>query len=513
MSRITGVTVALATAAAVLTGSTAGGAQPAAAPPEASALPRDIPGGVELAMADGDLLRIWASDHYRVVWAKRRDAASGTWSPRTEVLRRKNLFCGDVDARTANGAVAVLAQCDRYGYAEDQAPTSSRAIWSPDGATWTSYALDGEAYEEPGISPDGRNAVWPQHDRYTTRTAAGFTEQELVADGQEYTVTATITDDAQVSFLYFAQLGRRCRLVVQTRTGDATPARQELEVADGCSDVALANVDSDTVWYGDPSSPAQRAVVSRADGASPWAVTAIAPASAPGLYQTWRALYRTFFTAPGLPLFALGSTDRRSVMAQSYDPATQTWATPVTIFRSSERCHWDDTWTGESLGVLVADLRCGDKGRRVTLTTNDGTTWQVVRGSRNPRGLSPDGRYVAIPSRSTTYVISRERGVVALPGGVTDRCDMVVPDGPDGAVRLTSAGRNRGWPTVLQHSSANGWTRLARTSLPTPPRDCRFVMTSWAQQDAFDVFGRRDQGYTVRIVQRDDQWTTRHERW
>ncbi|PKH42769.1 hypothetical protein SAMN05192575_103117 [Nocardioides alpinus] len=512
MSRITGVIVALATTAAVLTGSTGGHALPAAAPPTAE-MPRDIPGGVELTLADGDLLRLWAAENHRAVFSRRLDAATGVWGPRLEVVRRKNLSCGGVDARTSNGAVAAIAFCDRYGYSEDTAPVSSRALWSPDGVTWSSYTLEGEAYEEPGISPDGQNAVWPLHSRYTARTAGGFTEHDLDTDGQEYTVTATIDDDARVSYLYFAQLGRRCRLVVQTRTGDATPARQELQVAGGCSDVALANVDSDTVWYGDPSSPAQRAVVSRADASSPWGLTAIAPATAPGLYQTWRALDRTFFTAPGLPLFALGSTDRRSVMAQSYDPSTQTWATPVTVLRTRERCYWDDTWTAESLGVLVADLRCGDHGRRVTLTTNDGSTWQVVRGSRNPRGLSADGQYVAIPARSTTYIISRELGVLALPGGVADRCDMVVPDGPAGAVRLTSAGRSRGWPTVLQHSSGQGWTRLGRTSLPTPPRDCRFAQTSWVQQDAFDVFGRRDQGYTVRIVERAGEWTTRHERW
>ncbi len=310
MSRITGVIVALATAAAVLTGSTVG-AEPAPAAPPAAELPKEIPGGVELTLADGDLLRVWAADNYRAVFSRRLDAATGAWGPRLEVLRRRNLYCGEVEGRTANGAVALLAQCDEGGYYEDTAPVSSQAMWSPDGVTWTSYTLDGEAYEEPGISPDGQNAVWPMHQRYTTRTAAGWTDHSLRADGQEYSVTATITDTAQVSFVYGTCSGRPSRLVVLTRTGDAAPTRQEVRVPFACTEGDLANVDSDTVWLGTLGEPAGRAVVSRPDGASPWAVTRIAPVDAPGLFQTWRALDRQFVTAPGRPLYALGSRSRR----------------------------------------------------------------------------------------------------------------------------------------------------------------------------------------------------------
>src|SRR5690348_9138492 len=117
MSRITGVVVALATAATVLTGSTAGAGTGGAAPPTAQ-LPHGITGGVELTLADGDLLRVWAAENHRTVWAKRHDAATGAWGARSVVLRQKDLSCGSVDARTSNGAVAVTAKCDRFGYAE-----------------------------------------------------------------------------------------------------------------------------------------------------------------------------------------------------------------------------------------------------------------------------------------------------------------------------------------------------------------------------------------------------------
>ena len=207
MSRITGVIVALATSAAVLTGSAGGAAPPPAA---AAELPRELEGGVEVTLADGDLLRVTTAENYRTVWSERRDAATGTWGPRTVVLRRKNLFCGDVDARTANGAVALIAKCDRYSYSADQAPVASHALWSADTVTWSSYELEGEAYEEPGISDDGSNAIWPEHDGSVVRTEAGFTRHRLDTRGMEYTSTATITDQEQVTYLFGAQTGRRC---------------------------------------------------------------------------------------------------------------------------------------------------------------------------------------------------------------------------------------------------------------------------------------------------------------
>lgn len=509
MSRITGVIVALATTAAVwTTGSTAG-----AAPSPTAELPREIRGGVELTLTDGDLFRVWTSTGHTTVWAKRRDAATGTWGARREILQRKNLFCGDVDARTANGAVAVLAECDRNSYAEDRAPTSSRALWSADTVTWSSYALEGEAYEEPGISPDGTNAVWPQHGGYLTRTAAGFVAHPLDTDGEEYTVTATITDQEQVSYLFGGQTGRRCTLVALTRTGDAEPSRQELPLANACSDSSFANVDSDTTWFGDFTSRAHRAVISRADASSPWAVTAIAPADAPGLARVDGRIYTDFFEAPGLPLIALGSAHGRRVKTQLYDSTSQTWGSAALAYDAGEtRCEWGDNRVAQPLAVIAADLTCGG-ARHVVLTTRDGTAWQALRMGRHAYGLSPDGRHVAVPGRSRTSIISPERGVVSLPLPVTGRCDMVVPDGPDGAVLLTAAGRHHGWPTVLQHSSADGWTTLSRTDLPTFRATCETVRSSaYDLPYRFDVYSRL-KGYTVWIQQRDGEWGVKTTRY
>ena len=97
-----------------------------------------------------------------------------------------------------------MAQCDRYGYAEDQAPVASHALWSADAVTWSSYELEGEAYEEPGISPERRNAVWPSRRLRHPHRGRDSRATDLDTRGLEYTATATITDEAQVSYLYGA---------------------------------------------------------------------------------------------------------------------------------------------------------------------------------------------------------------------------------------------------------------------------------------------------------------------
>ena len=78
---------------------------------------------------------------------------------------------------------------------------------------------------------------------------------------------------------------------------------------------------------------------------------------------------------------------------------------------------------------------------------------------------------------------------------------------------LTSAGRHRDWPTVLQHSSPDGWTRLSRTSLPTPPPVCRAARAStYDLPYRFDIRSGNT-GYTVQVVERDGAWTVRRSRY
>ncbi|WP_374455839.1 hypothetical protein [Nocardioides sp.] len=510
MSRITGVVVALATTAAVLTGSTAGAGTGAAAPPTAQ-LPREIIGGVELTLADGDVLRVWTAESHRTVWAKRYDTATGAWGARTVVLARKNLFCGDVDARTANGAVAVIAECDRYGWSEDQAPTSSRALWSPDTVSWTSYELEGEAYEEPGISPDGSRAVWPEFRGYVTFGPEGFTRHTLSTPGQEYTATATITDTGQVSYLYGRGFGGRCGLVVLTRAGAAPPTRQEIAFDGACTDSNFANVDSDTTLFGEFDYPATVTTIARASADSPWAVTQVAPVDAPGLVTVERGTYTRFFTAPGSPLVALGSRTGRRVRAQVYDPGTQSWSAPITVLESGAQCNWGPGETAQPLAVIVAVVRC--RGNHIALTTRDGLAWQALRMGPRSLGQTRDGQYVAVPGPASTHVISPELGVVTLPGGVAGRCDVVVPDGPDAAVQVVATSGSRQWPVVLRHVSSGGTERLGRARTPTPGR-CREVEQSYDRPTRFDMGSTRmDRGQTMQVVRRGDDWQVRIKEW
>ena len=101
---------------------------------------------------------------------------------------------------------------------------------------------------------------------------------------------------------------------------------------------------------------------------------------------------------------------------------------------------------------------------------------------------------------------------MTLPVGATGRCDVVVPDGPDGAVLLTAAGRHHGWPTVLQHSTPERLVPPVADVAPDvrhrlPPARSSFYDLPYR----FDVFGGW-KGYTVRIAQRGDGWAALRHR-
>lgn len=512
MSRYTGLVAAVATAAAVMTVASVDATPPAAFAAAATELPRDLESGVELTLADGDLLRVWATSSGRTIWSRRRDAAAGAWGPRLVVLRTTKGQCLDVDARTANGAVAVLAHCSTGGEGDESSPTPrARALWSADAVTWSSYTLEGETGEEPGISPDGVNAVWPTGSGYVTRTAAGFAPHVLATPDREEGATATITDAALVSYLYGTTSGDACSLVVLTRTGDGSPSRQDLPLRSDCWDTRIANIDADTAWVGDVHDPAERTVVSRPDSGSPWSVAEVAPVDAPGLEDIDGELSTDFFTAPGIPLVALGSRVGRQVRAQRYDPAAQAWGPVTTVHRSRTPCHWGNNSIETPLAVLAVVLRCGDSN--VVLTTRDGLAWRALRMGERPLGNSPDGRYVAVPGPTSTHVISPELGVVSLPGGLTGRCDVVVPDGPRAAVQLLAQAGSRRWPTLLRRVSAAGTSRLGRYAARTPGQ-CSEAEPGYHLPLHFDMRSTRiDLGQRVRIVRRDSGWTVRISRF
>ena len=505
MMRAPVIALVLATCAALL---------PASAVPPADAVhanepPREIPDGVELTLADGDTFRIWTSPGYKTVWGKRRDSATGAWGERKVVFRKKNIACGQVDARTAAGAVAITAECDFRTFRVDQAPGHSHAIYSADTVTWVSRELTVEADDAPGISADGANAVWPQADGYLTWSAAGFVSHALdTASVYPDSVTATITDAQEVSYFFGAQPGTPCTVGILSRTGDATPTRQELVLAHGCSDFTLTNVDSSTVWWGDANDLLNRTTIARPDVGSPWAVVEAAPASAPGLALTNGRMGTAGFSAPGVPLLAVSSASGHQIIAQTHDRVSQTWGPPTVIHDAGPaRCSWSGNPIQPALLVIALDVTCA--GRHVVLTTQDGVGWRALRMGKNTLGVSPDGRYAAVPSRTRTHIISAGQGVVTVPAGASGRCELVVPDGPDAAILLTAAGRNQGWPTILKKSGPRGWRAGSLTRLPTYPRPCRRVRPNLVDPPyRYEMFNPRHT-YTVQILKRNGRWTVR----
>lgn len=459
---------------------------------------------VVLDLPDGDRMALGSPDLRRVM-LQRYDGATATWSAPELLFRKRGRECGGLDARTSAGAVAVILECQRGTYYEDQAPTASVALYSADTRTWRRQQLTGEAYEEPGIAPGGGAAVWPiGQGRYVTWTAAdGFTEHQLRARGEEYTLTAVVTDTAAVSYVYGAPLRRAdgCGLRVLTRTGDGPVARQEVPLDDlGCSDTGLANTDADTLVAGDIDSVAFRTIISRPAPTAPFAVSAIAPSAAPGLVGYAGADQRgnAFFTAPGLPLLSLGSPDRRRYLVQAYDPVAQRWGPRSDVYASPRKCIWGDTDLAEALDVIVADLDCG---AHQALTTTDGVTWRVFRLGGLPLGISADRAFVAVPGPTSTTILSRARGAVRLPLPVTGRCSVVVPNGPDSGALLTERGQHRGWPNAFFVSGPNGWVRDRSVEVPRPADgDCRRIQTLAPYDDpvGYYVGGKRG-GYDASV--------------
>ena len=57
--------------------------------------PRRWTGGVIVDLADGDRFKATVSRDLRTVWGSRYDAATRSWSERSVVLRKQNVFCGE----------------------------------------------------------------------------------------------------------------------------------------------------------------------------------------------------------------------------------------------------------------------------------------------------------------------------------------------------------------------------------------------------------------------------------
>ena len=400
MSRTTRVVVALATAAAVLSGSTAGARRPRPSAASPAELPREIPGGIELTLADGDLLGSGPRTATAPCWAS---AAT----PRRAPGGRGPVSCG---ARTSSAATSMrvrrpvrsrsLAQCDRLATPRTRRRSLAARLVAP-------------------TASPGRRTRWtarPTRSRAsppTARTRSGRSPRRYVVCGPPAASPST-------SWTRTAGVHRRRRRSPTTRRSRSStaPSRRQqvrprrpdahrrcrtdapgLPLADACSDSNFANVDADTAWFGDASPAPARSSICRVDARSPWAVTAIAPASRPGLARgTSGGLFtRLLQRARRARSSPSGRCRRRPVRAQLYDRLARPGVRPRSSMTPAGQVQ-----LGRQLDRRAAHGRSpstsGAAARHVVLTTPDAVSWHALRMGKYPVGLSPDGRYVAVPA-------------------------------------------------------------------------------------------------------------------
>ena len=256
-------------------------------------------------------------------------------------------------------------------------------------------------------------------------------------------------------------------MVVLTRTGDAAPTRQDVEIDDACQDRNFANVDANKAVFGEFGSPASVAVISRPDATSPWAVTRVAPSSAPGLVVHEGRLYTQYFTAPGPR-----SSPSAPAGAGRCVPRCTTRSPRCGVLRprcstSRSRCRWGGNGTDQP-------ARGPRRGREVR-----GQQRRAHHPRRSRLAGAADGsaRARAVPGRP---VRRRARAPPAptssLPTGASSPCRVAPPGGatsPCRPVRTRPSCSSRdsthgGGRCACSHLSADGTDRLGRSRAPTP---------------------------------------------
>ena len=342
----TGVIVALATTAAVLSGSTVGAAPPGDVRTGATA--RAAPGrsrdGVELTLADGDQLpHLDVATTYRTVWGKRYDAATGYLgrAPAVVLRARRTSTCGDVDARTAERRGGrdrqVRPQLLRGRSGADLLP---RALV----ARHRHLVVVRAARVRPTRSPASPPTASTRCGRSTAATSRAprpaSRRTRSTAEGEEYTVTATITDQAQVSYLSADRAvggaPSSCSPAPGTPSRPARSSRSPARARTATSPTSTPT----PPWFGDferPRLPSRHLAARRR-------ITVGRDRGGAG-HRSWAGLRRRGVWTPGSsrlpasPCTPSGPVGVGTIRAQAYDRSTQTWgATEVVHEAGEQRC-------------------------------------------------------------------------------------------------------------------------------------------------------------------------------
>lgn len=434
-------------------------------PSPLAGLPTDVFHGQVVDLADGDRYEVTFAKQGQNIRGRRWDAATRTWGSRRVIFTDPDLRCWGLSARGSGTGVAVRIGCGP-DFAEEEGDGHPYAIVSADTKTWTSRRLPGGFDRwEPGISPSGTGAIWSRGaDYYTWSAAAGFVRRVAAPPPEMYVEAPMITDDGTVTIAYTDDT---CSAIFDRYVTPGVPTRQVLPTPDDCFPDAVASINANTVAFGDMNDALATARLTRPDDAAPWVVSALAPRSAPGLiedqYNNPLDVAPILLDVPDRPL-AVVSNGQDELHVQLYDPALQSWQAPSTIVERAggTKCRLRNDFTPD-LGFYSLSLRCAGPDRVVT--SPDGGTWTAIPMRAQHAGSNGDVGLLAIPDRSSTVVLGKDTSTT-LPVGTDGGCDVIVPIASDRLLRLTASKGSRGWPDLLQRSTAKGWKTVHRVTIP-----------------------------------------------
>jgi hypothetical protein len=303
---------------------------------------------------------------------------TGGWGDPRVVFEDPGRECGTVSAIATGSTVAATVGCDDH-FAEDQAPTRSVALISPDGRSWSHRDLDGEAYGTPGLSPRGGHAVWVQGDDLLTWEAGSFgTAPQPTSAAQ----VVTVDDVGTILGVAVGISAGQCAVEVRADDSEATQAVVPVAEAEAllCGEIGLSLATPSQI-HGDVAGQPETEFVVRRTSAGGWILAARPPITTPGLDvypdDAARAIWNQVTSNTRGDLVAVGSPDRQHVTAQRYDRSRQRW-TPSRVVHVAEgpTCRRRVEDSGLLQGATF-QLRLVCDGRPIVLRSRTGATWST----------------------------------------------------------------------------------------------------------------------------------------
>ncbi len=427
---------------------------------------------------------------------------------------RKNLFCGDVDARTANGAVAASRSATATATPRTRRRSPRTRCGRPTRSPGRRTSWRARPTTSPASPPAAATRSGPSHDGYVTRTAAGFTRH---APGHarhgvhQPPPRSPTTSRSPTSTAPHDPPPVRARRAHAHGDADADRARMS-SIDDACQDIALANVDQDTAVLRRPRPPRLRRRHLPRRPVLPVGGHAGRPLGRARPRRPGR-LAPSFFTAPGAPLSPSA-------------PAGGGGARPGATTRSPRCGGLRPRCAGAQpvpLGQQL-DRRAPRGPRRDREVRGAATSRSPLRRSRLAGPADGPARARAFPGRP----VRRRAGpqpapTSSRPTGASSPCRCQSPGGATSPCRT-----DRTRPSCSSRDAltavAGGPAALLARRVDRPcrgptcglrrPRQCTSLEQSWDRPYRFEMGSTRiDHGQTVEVLRRDSEWTVRLRRW